>query len=64
MLGELLTVEDDDWTSVIDDLDRFGLAESSCPLIPLSKLHCHGSNALASTLTVTTDNEEEKTTHE
>ena len=38
MLGELQIVEDD-WTSVIDDIDRFGLEEQGCPLIPLSQLH-------------------------
>ena len=38
MLGQLDYVEDD-WTSVIDDIDRFGLSESRCPLVPLSLLH-------------------------
>ena len=38
MLGSLEAVEDD-WTSVIDDIDRFGLAEKACPLVPPSQLH-------------------------
>ena len=40
MLGQLEVV-DEDWTSVVDDLDRYGLAEPGCelPLVPLSQLH-------------------------
>ena len=38
MLGQLIEV-DDDWTSVIDDLDHFGLSNNVCPLVPLSQLH-------------------------
>mmetsp|Transcript_616 Transcript_616/g.820 ORF Transcript_616/g.820 Transcript_616/m.820 type:complete len:96 (+) Transcript_616:20-307(+) len=38
MLGQL-DVVDDDWTTVIDDLDRYGLTENAIPLIPLSQLH-------------------------
>ena len=38
MLGQLIEV-DDDWTSVIDDLDHFGLSDNVCPLVPLSQLH-------------------------
>ena len=34
-----MEVVDDDWTSVIDDIDRLGLSDNACPLIPLSKLH-------------------------
>ena len=49
MLGELICVEDD-WTSVIDDIDRYGL-EQGCPLVPLSKLH-RGESAFISNNTV------------
>ena len=30
---------DDDWTSVIDDIDKFQLSDNATRLIPLSKLH-------------------------
>ena len=38
MLDQIDIVEDD-WTSCVDDIDRFGLSENACPLIPPSQLH-------------------------
>jgi len=38
MLGEIEYC-DDDWTSVIDDLDKFQLSENTNVLIPPSQLH-------------------------
>lgn len=38
MLDKIDIVEDD-WTSCVDDIDRFGLSDNACPLIPLSQLH-------------------------
>ena len=52
MLGDVLTV-DEDWTSVIDDIDRYGL-EQSCPLVPPSQLH-RGESALNSNTVLMSD---------
>lgn len=30
---------EDDWTSVIDDIDRYGLSDNALPLRPLSQVH-------------------------
>ena len=38
MIGEVEYL-DDDWTSVIDDLDKYQLSENITKLIPPSKLH-------------------------
>ena len=56
MLGDVLTV-DEDWTSVIDDIDRYGL-EQGCPLVPPSQLH-RGESALNSNTVLMSDTQEE-----
>ena len=38
MIGEVEYL-DDDWTSVIDDLDKYQLSENTPKLIPPSQLH-------------------------
>lgn len=53
MLGELLHVEED-WTSVVDDIDRFGL-DQGCPLVPLSQLHRNESAFATSTTASVSD---------
>ena len=30
---------EDDWTSCVDDIDRYTLSDNCVPLIPLSQLH-------------------------
>jgi len=37
MLGAPEYIGEDDWTSVVDDIDHFQLSEKAAPFIPLSK---------------------------
>ena len=43
MLGQMEVV-DDDWTSCVDDIDRYALSDNALPLIPLSQLHRPAEN--------------------
>ena len=43
MINEIDYLEDD-WTSVIDDLDKYQLSDNITRLIPLSKLHRDGQD--------------------
>ena len=53
-----MDVVEDDWTSVVDDIDRYQLSEFGRQPVPPSQLH-RGERSIASTVVSDTQTQEE-----